>query len=67
MNEAHKMLNEPEKYKLEENSKHEKLLSTTPRHIAKFEERAKEYISQSQPINNTLAQTYLNNLGINNI
>ncbi|MEJ3625757.1 conjugative transfer relaxase/helicase TraI [Vibrio vulnificus] len=67
MNEAHKMLNEPEKYKLEENSKHEKLLSTTPKHIAKFEERAKEYISQSQPINNTLAQTYLNSLGINNI
>ncbi|MGR2870033.1 conjugative transfer relaxase/helicase TraI [Vibrio vulnificus] len=67
MNEAHKMLNEPEKYKLEENSKHEKLLSTTPKHIAKFEERAKDYISQSQPINNTLAQTYLNSLGINNI
>lgn len=67
MNEAHKMLNEPEKYKLEENSKHEKLLSTTPKHIAKFEERAKEYISQSQPINNTLAQTYLNSLGISNI
>ncbi len=67
MNEAHKMLNEPEKYKLEENSKHEKLLSTTPKHIAKFEERAKEYLSQSQPINNTLAQTYLNSLGISNI
>ncbi|KJR35924.1 conjugative transfer relaxase/helicase TraI [Vibrio sp. S234-5] len=67
MNEAHQMINEPEKYQLEENSKHEKLLSTTPKHIARFEERAKEYINQSQPINGTLAQTYLNNLGINNI
>ncbi|WP_213882492.1 conjugative transfer relaxase/helicase TraI, partial [Vibrio crassostreae] len=67
MNEAHKMLNEPEKYQLEENSKHEKLLNTTPRHIAQFEERAKEYISQSLPIDGTLAQTYLNKLGVNNI
>ncbi|MEZ9292272.1 conjugative transfer relaxase/helicase TraI [Vibrio lentus] len=67
MNEAHKMLNAPEKYQLEENSKHEKLLSTTPRHIAQFEERAKEYISQSLPMDGTLAQTYLNRLGVNNI
>ncbi|CAK3303595.1 Conjugative transfer relaxase/helicase TraI [Vibrio crassostreae] len=67
MNEAHKMLNEPEKYQLEENSKHEKLLNTTPRHIAQFEERAKEYISQSLPMDGTLAQTYLNKLGVNNI
>ncbi|MGF1815466.1 conjugative transfer relaxase/helicase TraI [Vibrio splendidus] len=67
MNEAHKMLNEPDKYQLEENSKHEKLLSTTPRHIAQFEERAKDYINQSLPMDNTLAQTYLNKLGVNNI
>ena len=67
MNEANKIINEPEKYQLEENSKHDKLLNTTPRHIAQFEERAKEYINQSQPINDTLAHTYLNKLGINNI
>ncbi|MCC4790309.1 conjugative transfer relaxase/helicase TraI, partial [Vibrio splendidus] len=67
MNEAHKMLNEPDKYQLEENSKHDKLLSTTPRHIAQFEERAKDYINQSLPMDNTLAQTYLNKLGVNNI
>ncbi|WP_210451499.1 DUF7146 domain-containing protein, partial [Vibrio crassostreae] len=51
----------------EENSKHEKLLNTTPRHIAQFEQRAKEYISQSLPMDGTLAQTYLNKLGVNNI
>ncbi|WP_343290078.1 conjugative transfer relaxase/helicase TraI (plasmid) [Vibrio harveyi] len=67
MNLAHNMINEPEKYQLEENSNHEKLLTTTPRHIAKFEERAKEYISESLPINGTLAQRYLNSLGISNI
>ncbi|MFZ3532613.1 conjugative transfer relaxase/helicase TraI [Vibrio harveyi] len=67
MNLAHNMINEPEKHQLEENSKHEKLLNTTPRHIAKFEERAKEYISESLPINGTLAQRYLNSLGISNI
>ncbi|MEZ8419945.1 conjugative transfer relaxase/helicase TraI [Vibrio splendidus] len=67
MNEAHKMLNEPDKYQLEENNKHDKLLSTTPRHIAQFEERAKDYINQSLPVDNTLAQTYLNKLGVNNI
>jgi hypothetical protein len=64
MNEAHNMLNEPEKYQLEENSKHEKLRQSTPRHIAQFEERAKEYVQSSQPITGTLAQTYLNKLGI---
>ncbi|ENM5770904.1 conjugative transfer relaxase/helicase TraI [Vibrio mimicus] len=64
---ANNMINEPEKYQLEENRKHEKLLNTPPKHIAQFEERAKEYMDQSQPINGTLAQTYLNKLGINNI
>ncbi|WP_038227830.1 conjugative transfer relaxase/helicase TraI, partial [Vibrio sp. ER1A] len=67
MNEAHKMLNEPDKYQLEESSKHDKLLATTPRHIAQFEERAKEYVEQSLPIDGTLAQRYLNRLGVNNI
>ncbi|SON51396.1 protein of unknown function [Vibrio tapetis subsp. tapetis] len=65
MKEANNLLNEPDKYQLEENSKHDKLLNTTPKHIAQFEERAKEYISQSKPIENTLAQTYLNKLGVN--
>ncbi|SON51621.1 conjugative transfer relaxase/helicase TraI [Vibrio tapetis] len=65
MTEANNLLNEPSKYQLEENSKHDKLLNTTPKHIAQFEERAKEYISQSKPIDNTLAQTYLNKLGVN--
>ncbi|MCG9661388.1 DUF7146 domain-containing protein, partial [Vibrio mediterranei] len=67
MNEAHNTLNEPDKYQLEENSKHDKLLATTPRHIAQFEERAKEYVEQSLPIDGTLAQRYLNRLGVNNI
>lgn len=66
MKEAHDMLNNPEKYQLEENSKHDKLLHTTPRHIAKFEQRAKEYVQTSQPLAGTLAETYLNKLGIEN-
>ncbi|MFA0072119.1 conjugative transfer relaxase/helicase TraI [Vibrio cyclitrophicus] len=64
MKEAHNMLNEPDKYQLEENNKHDKLLQTTPRHIAKFEERAKEYVQTSQPLTGTLAETYLNKQGI---
>ncbi|MFA0108167.1 hypothetical protein AB4441_24660, partial [Vibrio splendidus] len=64
MAEAHNMLNEPNKYQLEENSKHDKLLQTTPKHIAQFEERAKEYVQTSQPLKGTLAETYLNKLGI---
>ncbi|HAS6641161.1 conjugative transfer relaxase/helicase TraI (plasmid) [Vibrio parahaemolyticus] len=64
MKEAHYMLNEPEKYQLEENNKHDKLLQTTPRHIAQFEERAKEYVQSSQPLTGTLAETYLGKLGI---
>lgn len=66
MKEANNMLNEPEKYQLEENQKHNKLLQTTPRHIAKFEERAKEYVQSSQPLTGTLAETYLKKLGIEN-
>ncbi|MFA0243300.1 toprim domain-containing protein, partial [Vibrio sp. 10N.222.55.E7] len=64
MVEANNMLNEPNKYQLEENSKHDKLLQTTPKHIAQFEERAKEYVQTSQPLKGTLAETYLNKLGI---
>ncbi|MFM2623537.1 conjugative transfer relaxase/helicase TraI [Vibrio owensii] len=66
MKEAHHMLNEPDKYQLEENRQHDKLLQTTPRHIAKFEQRAKEYVQTSQPLTGTLAETYLNKLGIEN-
>ncbi|CAH1534276.1 Conjugative transfer relaxase/helicase TraI [Vibrio owensii] len=66
MKEAHDMLNNPEKYQLEENSKHDKLLHTTPRHIAKFEQRAKEYVQTSQPLTGKLAETYLYKLGIEN-
>ncbi|CAH1536760.1 hypothetical protein THF1D04_400004 [Vibrio owensii] len=39
---------------------------TTPRHIAKFEQRAKEYVQTSQPLEGTLAETYLKKLGIKN-
>ncbi|MEZ8918576.1 conjugative transfer relaxase/helicase TraI [Vibrio splendidus] len=67
MNMANTMTNEPDKHQLSENPNHDKLLNTTPRHIAQFEERAKDYIKQSQPINDSLAQTYLNKLGVNNI
>ncbi|MFM2661516.1 conjugative transfer relaxase/helicase TraI [Vibrio chagasii] len=64
MQEAHNILNDPDKYQLTANPKHDQLLNTTPKHMAQFEERAKEYIQTSQPLTGTLAETYLNNLGI---
>ncbi|MEZ9292391.1 conjugative transfer relaxase/helicase TraI [Vibrio lentus] len=64
MKEAHNILNDPEKYQLTANPKHDQLLNTTPKHMAQFEERAKEYIQTSQPLTGTLAETYLNKLGI---
>ncbi|MEZ8503365.1 conjugative transfer relaxase/helicase TraI [Vibrio splendidus] len=64
MKEAHNILNDPNKYQLTANPKHEQLLTTTPKHMAQFEERAKEYIQTSQPLTGTLAETYLNKLGI---
>ncbi len=64
MTQAHNMLNEPEKYHIEANDKHEQLRQTTPRHIAQFEERAKQYMQESGPLEGTLVQTYLNKLGI---
>ncbi|MFS1950517.1 conjugative transfer relaxase/helicase TraI (plasmid) [Vibrio lentus] len=67
MNNANEMINEPDKHQIDANEKHEKLLKTTPRHIAQFEERAKEYIEQSQPMTGTLAEKYLNKLGISDV
>jgi hypothetical protein len=64
MKEAHNMLNKPDKYQLTANPKHDQLLNTTPKHMARFEERAKEYIQTSQPLTGTLAETYLNKFGI---
>lgn len=66
MNEANRMLNEPDKYQLEANTQHEQLLNTTPKHIAQFEERAREYMQSSQELKGTLAETYLNKSGIRN-
>ncbi|MEZ8862535.1 conjugative transfer relaxase/helicase TraI [Vibrio sp. 10N.247.311.51] len=67
MNAAHDMLNQPEKHQIHANEKHDRLLNTTPRHIAQFEERAKEYIEQSLPLSGTLAERYLNRLGVKDI
>ncbi|MEZ8082798.1 conjugative transfer relaxase/helicase TraI [Enterovibrio norvegicus] len=67
MKEAHNMLNEPDKYQLVENTKHDKLLQTTPRHIAQFEERAKEYMINSEPLSGTLGETYFSKQGIINV
>ncbi|TKF82000.1 hypothetical protein, partial [Vibrio sp. F13] len=53
-----------DKYQLTANPKHDQLLNTTPKHMAQFEERAKEYIQTSLPLTGTLAETYLNKLGI---
>ncbi|EJX5614682.1 conjugative transfer relaxase/helicase TraI [Vibrio parahaemolyticus] len=67
MNEANRMINEPEKYQLIENKNHEKLVNTTPKHVAAYEARAKEYLQQSVETKGTLVETYLNNLGIKSI
>ena len=66
MNQANNMINEPEKYEIKENPKHEILIKTTPKHIAKFENRARDYMASSQPISGTLAERYLNSLGVDN-
>ncbi|WP_104026904.1 conjugative transfer relaxase/helicase TraI [Vibrio jasicida] len=65
MNLANNMISEPDKYEIAANEKHDALVKTTPRHIAQFEERAKQYIRESVDIKGTLVETYLNKLGIN--
>ncbi|MFA0080285.1 conjugative transfer relaxase/helicase TraI, partial [Vibrio artabrorum] len=67
MTHAHDLLNAPEKHNLVATSNHESLLNSTPKHIAQFEQRAKEYHAQGRSIKGTLAEQYLSNLGINNI
>ena len=64
MNQANNMINEPDKYEIKENPKHDILIKTTPKHIAQFEDRARDYIASSQPIAGTLAERYLNSLGV---
>ncbi|HBC3573515.1 TPA: conjugative transfer relaxase/helicase TraI [Vibrio parahaemolyticus] len=64
MNEAHHLLNNPEHYQVAINKDHEKLMNTTPKHVAQFEQRAKDYLQESQELKGTLAEQYLNKLGI---
>ena len=39
-------------------------MNTTPKHVAQFEQRAKDYLQQSQEIKGTLVEKYLNKLGV---
>lgn len=64
LNEAHNLLNDPEQYSLTINDHHEKLMNTTPKNVAQFEQRAKDYLQQSQEIKGTLVEQYLNKLGV---
>ncbi len=64
MTEAHHMLNEPNKYQLEKNQRHETLMSTTPRITSQLELKAKEYTQNGQPLAGTLAESYLKKQGI---
>ncbi|MEZ8107082.1 conjugative transfer relaxase/helicase TraI [Vibrio cortegadensis] len=59
LTEADKLIHSPEKYELEENPHHDKLKSSTPKHIAKFETRAKDYYEQAIPVSGTLGERYL--------
>ncbi|MEZ9698817.1 conjugative transfer relaxase/helicase TraI [Vibrio sp. 10N.261.46.E12] len=67
MTHAHDLLNAPEKHDLVATSNHDSLLNSTPKHIAQFEQRAKEYHAQGRSIKGTLAEQYLSNLGVSNI
>lgn len=64
MNEAHHLLNNPEHYQVAINKDHDKLMNTTPKHVAQFEQRAKDYLQESQELKGTLAEQYLNKLSI---
>ncbi|TFH88849.1 DUF7146 domain-containing protein, partial [Vibrio ouci] len=64
MTEAHNLLTHPEHYHITINKEHDKLMNTTPKHIAQFEQRAKDYLHESLGLKGTLAEQYLNKLGI---
>lgn len=64
MNKAHNLLNSPEQYQLTINNNHEKLMNTTPKQAAQFEQRAKDYLQESQEIKGTPVERYLNKLGV---
>ncbi|MCG9727503.1 conjugative transfer relaxase/helicase TraI [Vibrio brasiliensis] len=64
MNEAHQLLNDPARYQLIENRHHDTLIDTTPRRVAQFEQRAKQYLEESLDIKGTLVEQYLNQLGV---
>lgn len=61
---ADKMLTNPSEHNLIENSKHEQLLQTTPKQVAKYEDYAKAYFSEAREVTGTIGQTYLEKNGI---
>ncbi|MCG3741177.1 conjugative transfer relaxase/helicase TraI [Vibrio cincinnatiensis] len=65
--EANKIINDPESYGLSANLNHDKLSSSQPKHIAQYEQRAKDYLINSKSNKGTLVETYLNKLGINEV
>lgn len=64
MAQAHRRLNAPEDYAMTRNQDHDKLINATPRHIAQFEQRAKDYWQTSQAIQGTLVERYLKQFGV---
>ncbi|ADT96679.1 conjugative transfer relaxase/helicase TraI [Shewanella baltica] len=57
---ADKMMNEPDKYNLVKNPQHDELTHAIPVKQSQLEARAKQYFNEAKPIENSLAQTYLN-------
>jgi len=64
MTQANTFINDPDKHQLSENINHEKLKAITPKQVAQFESRAKEYFNQSIETKGTLAERYLSNQNI---
>lgn len=60
---ADTLINNQEKYNLNENPAHHKLTNTLPEKTAKFVGYAKEYWNQSIPLQGTPAESFLNSRG----
>lgn len=65
MHQAHRLLEEPERYQLMANPRHDELIGATPKPRETYAQRAKAYWQDSQSVTDTLAQAYLNHAGVN--
>ncbi|ELI5720924.1 conjugative transfer relaxase/helicase TraI [Vibrio fluvialis] len=61
---AAKMVSAPDEYNLEANPKHDELVATLPKEQARLVEFAHNYSAQSTNIKGTLAERYIESLGV---